>query len=60
MDEKIPVAQETATETTSLTDEDVSATPIAPTPALDAVCYNDDPRDAAYSYYDSDPTNTQW
>jgi len=49
-----------AVETRTLSMEDIETTPIAPAPSLEAVCYNDDPRDAAYSYYDSDPHNTQW
>lgn len=47
-------------QTKSLSAEDIATAPIAPAPALDAVCQNDDPRDRSYSYYDADPTNTQW
>lgn len=60
MQEKKTVEEPSAETTTSLSADDITAAPIAPTPTLDAVCYNDDPRDAAYSYYDSDPSNTQW
>lgn len=44
----------------SLSAEDITTTSLAPAPALDAVCCNDDPHNACYSYYDADPHNTQW
>lgn len=46
--------------TTTLSVEEISTAPLAPAAELEAVCYNDDPRDPIVSFYDADPTNTQW
>jgi hypothetical protein len=47
-------------ETTTLSADEITVTPVAQQGDTDYTCCNSDPYDSCYSYYDSDPTNGRW